>query len=104
PFVGVAVPFAVATVVGGIDNAESANAAGDEYRTRDVLLTEALATIIAGTCGGVVQNTPYIGHPAYKGMGARAGYTLATAIVIGAGAAARPGSLCLGLLPQAARA
>ena len=25
----------------------------------------------------MIQNTPYIGHPAYKAMGARAGYTLA---------------------------
>ena len=41
----------------------------------------------AGCCGGVVQNTPYIGHPAYKAMGARAGYTLATGLVIGVGAA-----------------
>src|SRR5262249_12214102 len=81
----VAMPFALATVVGGIDNTESAIAAGDAYRTRDILLTEAVATILAGTCGGVVQNTPYIGHPAYKAMGARAGYTLATGLVIGLG-------------------
>ena len=71
----VALPFALATVIGGIDNTESAIAAGDRYRTRDILLTEALATILAGLCGGVVQNTPYVGHPAYKAMGARAGYT-----------------------------
>ena len=102
PYLALAVPFALATVVGGIDNTESASAAGDEYRTRDVLLTEALATIVAGTCGGVVQNTPYIGHPAYKAMGARAGYTLATAIVIGAGAAVGLVSLFVSLLPEAA--
>ena len=44
----VALPFALATVIGGIDNTESAIAAGDRYRTRDILLTEALATILAG--------------------------------------------------------
>ena len=58
------------TVIGGIDNTESAIAAGDDYRTRDMLLTEAVATVAAGVCGGVIQNTPYIGHPAYKAMGA----------------------------------
>ena len=92
-----------ATVIGGIDNTESAIAAGDQYRTRDILLTEALATILAGLCGGVVQNTPYIGHPAYKAMGARAGYTLATGLVIGLGAMVgvrvRPGH---GAVPEAA--
>lgn len=52
-------------------NTESAAAAGDEYRTRDILLTEAVATVIAGHAGGVIQNTPCIGHPAYKAMGGR---------------------------------
>jgi AGZA family xanthine/uracil permease-like MFS transporter len=101
-YLPLALPFALATVVGGIDNTESARVAGDEYSTRDVLLTEALATIVAGTCGGVVQNTPYIGHPAYKRMGARAGYTLATGVVIGVGAAVGIVSLLVGLLPEAA--
>jgi len=31
----------------------------------------------------VIQTTPYIGHPAYKAMGGRAAYTLATAAFIG---------------------
>jgi AGZA family xanthine/uracil permease-like MFS transporter len=102
PYLSLALPFALVTVVGGIDNAESAGAAGDEYRTRDILLTEAVATIVAGICGGVIQNTPYIGHPAYKAMGARAGYTLATGVVIGAGAAVGIVGLLVSLLPEAA--
>jgi AGZA family xanthine/uracil permease-like MFS transporter len=98
----IALPFALATVIGGIDNTESASAAGDRYRTRDILLTEAVATIVTGVGGGVIQNTPYIGHPAYKAMGARAGYTLATGLVIGLGAMAGIVSLLVGLLPEAA--
>ena len=80
----VMLPFALATIVGGIDCTESAAAAGDEYDTRTILLTEGLASVAAGACGGVIQNTPYIGQPAYKAMGGRAAYTLATAIFIGA--------------------
>jgi AGZA family xanthine/uracil permease-like MFS transporter len=102
PYLALAVPFALATVVGGIDNTESAVAAGDEYRTRDILLTEAVATIAAGVFGGVIQNTPYIGHPAYKAMGARAGYTLATGLLIGVGAAIGVVALLVRLLPEAA--
>ena len=79
----VALPFALATIVGGIDCTESAIAAGDEYDTRAVLLTEAGSSLFAGLLGGVIQTTPYIGHPAYKKMGAGAGYTLATALFIG---------------------
>jgi AGZA family xanthine/uracil permease-like MFS transporter len=102
PYLSIALPFALVTVVGGIDNTESAAAAGDEYRARDVLMTEALATVAAGVAGGVIQNTPYIGHPAYKAMGARAGYTLATGLVIGVGAAVGALSLLVGVLPEAA--
>ncbi|ATS22219.1 MULTISPECIES: hypothetical protein [Xanthomonas] len=78
-------PFGLLMVVGGINVSESARAAGDDYRTRDILLVEALATLVAGVCGGVAQTTPYIGQPAYKHMGARCGYTLLTGVFIGIG-------------------
>lgn len=84
-YIPLALPFAVLTVIGGIDVTESARVAGDDYKTRDILLTEAVATLLAGICGGVSQTTPYIGHPAYKAMGGRAAYTLATGVVIGVG-------------------
>jgi len=84
-YLPLALPFAVLTIIGGIDVTESARVAGDDYRTRDILLTEAIATLIAGVTGGVSQSTPYIGHPAYKAMGGRAAYTLATGLFIGLG-------------------
>jgi AGZA family xanthine/uracil permease-like MFS transporter len=102
PYLSIALPLALLTTIGGIDNAESAAAAGDDYRTRDILITEAGATILAGLCGGVVQNTPYIGHPAYKTMGARAGYTLATGIAVGLGAALGVLAWLVAVLPEAA--
>jgi AGZA family xanthine/uracil permease-like MFS transporter len=79
------VPFALLTVVGGVNNTESASVAGDDYDVRGILLAEAAATLVAGLAGGVAQTTPYIGHPAYKQMGARAGYTWLTGIFIGLG-------------------
>jgi AGZA family xanthine/uracil permease-like MFS transporter len=83
-YLPVAIPFALATVVGGIDCTESAAAAGDDYPTGQIIATEGLATLLGGLFGGVIQTTPYIGHPAYKAMGARAAYTLATALFVGA--------------------
>jgi AGZA family xanthine/uracil permease-like MFS transporter len=85
PYLPLILPFGLLMVVGGINVTESARAAGDDYPTRDILLVEALATLIAGMCGGVAQTTPYIGQPAYKAMGARTGYTLVTGLVIGLG-------------------
>src|SRR5205807_1050721 len=40
PYLPLAVPFGILTIVGGINVTESARAAGDEYATRDILLTE----------------------------------------------------------------
>ncbi|MBD9367304.1 hypothetical protein [Xanthomonas sp. XNM01] len=85
PYLPLLLPFGLLMVVGGINVAESARAAGDDYRTRDVLLAEAVSTLVAGVCGGVAQTTPYIGQPAYKHMGARSGYTLLTGLFIGLG-------------------
>lgn len=85
PYLPLILPFGLLMVVGGINVTESARVAGDDYRTRDILLVEALATLVAGFCGGVAQTTPYIGQPSYKAMGARSGYTLLTGLVIGLG-------------------
>ena len=82
-YLPIVLPFALATVVGGIDCTESAAAVGDEYDTGQVIGVEALATLVAALCGGVIQTTPYIGHPAYKAMGGRAAYSLATALFVG---------------------
>lgn len=100
PYLPLAIPFALATLVGGIDNAESAAAAGDNYDTRDILLVEGVATFVAALFGGVMQNTPYIGHPAYKRMGCRSGYTLATAVFIGVGASAGVVGFLISSLPE----
>ena len=83
PYLGYIVPFAITTVIGGIDCAESAASVGDDFKTSRVIGIEAVATLIAACCGGVIQTTPYIGHPAYKAMGGRAAYTLATALFVG---------------------
>jgi AGZA family xanthine/uracil permease-like MFS transporter len=98
----VILPFALATIVGGIDCTESAAAAGDEYDTRAILWTEGGASLVAGLLGGVIQTTPYIGHPAYKKMGGRAAYTLATALFVGLVGYFGGFTYLFAVLPQAA--
>ena len=95
-------PFAIATVIGGIDCAESAASAGDDFSTNTVIGVEAVATILAAICGGVIQSTPYIGHPAYKAMGGRAAYTLATALFVGGAGLIGYFGLVLEWIPEAA--
>jgi AGZA family xanthine/uracil permease-like MFS transporter len=98
----VVIPFALATIVGGIDCTESAAAAGDEYDTSAILMAEGLASLAAGLLGGVLQTTPYIGHPAYKKMGGAAAYTLATALFVGAAGFFGAFPILFEWLPQAA--
>jgi AGZA family xanthine/uracil permease-like MFS transporter len=100
-YLPIAIPFAILTVVGGINVTESARVAGDDFKTRDILLTEAIATLVAGVCGGVAQSTPYIGQPAYKGMGSRAGYTLITGLFVGLGGIFGYISFIVELIPRA---
>jgi len=100
-YLPIAIPFGLLTVVGGINVTESARVAGDDYNTRSILLTEAIATLIAGLCGGVAQSTPYIGQPAYKHMGSRAGYTLLTGLFIGLGGILGYVSFFVELIPRA---
>jgi AGZA family xanthine/uracil permease-like MFS transporter len=98
------IPFALLTVVGGVNNTESARVAGDAYDVRAILLAEAAATLLAGLAGGVAQTTPYIGHPAYKQMGARAGYTWLTGVFVGLGGMLGYLSNLIELIPLAALA
>jgi AGZA family xanthine/uracil permease-like MFS transporter len=100
-YLPISIPFGILTVVGGINVTESARVAGDDYNTRNILLTEAIATLIAGICGGVAQSTPYIGQPAYKHMGSRAGYTLLTGVFIGLGGILGYVSFIVELIPRA---
>jgi AGZA family xanthine/uracil permease-like MFS transporter len=100
-YLPVAIPFGILTVVGGVNVNESARVAGDDYKTRDILLVEACATLLAGVFGGVAQSTPYIGQPAYKAMGSRIGYTLITGIFIGLGGVFGYVGYIVDLIPRA---
>ena len=100
-YLTIAIPFGLMTIIGGINNTESARLAGDDYKTRDILLTEAITSLLAPFFGGVIQTTPYIGHPAYKKMGATYWYTLLTGLIIGFGSLIGLLSVFLELIPRA---
>jgi AGZA family xanthine/uracil permease-like MFS transporter len=100
-YLPIAIPFGIMTIIGGINNTESARLAGDDYRTRDILLTEAFTSLAAAFFGGVAQTTPYIGHPAYKKMGATHWYTFLTGLFIGVASLTGLLSLLVGLIPRA---
>ncbi|HIJ82172.1 MAG TPA: NCS2 family permease [Desulfuromonadales bacterium] len=75
-------PMALFNVIGSLQNLESAEAAGDRYDTRSSLLVNGLGSIIAACLGNPFPTTIYIGHPGWKAMGARYGYSILNGVVI----------------------
>jgi len=61
---------------------ESAAAAGDNYSSRSSLLVNGASTLAAACFGSPFPTSIYIGHPAWKRMGARAGYSTVNGIFI----------------------
>jgi len=75
-------PMALFNLIGSLQNLESASAAGDDYPTRPCLLANGFLSILAAFFGSAFPTTIYIGHPAWKSMGARTGYSILNGIVI----------------------
>lgn len=78
----VIVPMGLFNVVGSLQNIESAEASGDRFETRSSLAVNGLGTIAAACFGSCFPTTIYIGHPGWKGLGARAGYSTLNGMVV----------------------
>ena len=76
PFLTVSIPMGLLNALGSLQNIESAEAAGDRYATAPSLAVNGIGTIAAGLFGSCFPTTIYIGHPAWKSMGAKAGYSV----------------------------
>src|SRR6476619_385823 len=77
-----AIPFGIYDLVEAMDNVESAEAAGDEYPTTCVLTADGVVSLIGCLMGNPFINAVYIGHPGWKSMGGRIGYSAATGIMV----------------------
>ena len=73
-----AIPFGVYDLVEALDNVESAEAAGDTYSTTEAITAEGAISLVGTLLGSPFANAVYIGHPGWKSMGGRIGYSLAT--------------------------
>jgi AGZA family xanthine/uracil permease-like MFS transporter len=76
------IPMAVLNVIGSIQNLESAEAAGDKFDTRSSLLANGISAVVGVFFGNPFAPTIYIGHPGWKAMGARVGYSVLNAVAI----------------------
>ena len=77
-----AIPFGIYDLVEAMDNVESASAAGDSFPTTRVLTADGVVSLIGCLRGNPFINAVYIGHPGWKAMGGRIGYSAATGITV----------------------
>ncbi|UJP11444.1 hypothetical protein L2X99_08050 [Microbacterium sp. KUDC0406] len=102
PFLASAVPLALANYVFDLENIEAAEAAGDHYSARPVMLVNGGATMVGALMGNPYPVTVYIGHTAYKEMGAGVGYTMLNGITMFAVGLFGMSALLLSVVPMAA--
>jgi AGZA family xanthine/uracil permease-like MFS transporter len=76
PYLSVIIAMGLFNVLGSLQNIESAEAAGDSYATRPALAVNGAGSIAAALFGSAFPTTIYIGHPGWKALGARAGYSV----------------------------
>lgn len=81
-YAAVILPMGLFNVVGSLQNLESAEAAGDSYPAASSLAVNGVGTMAAACFGSCFPTTIYIGHPGWKAMGARSGYSILNALFI----------------------
>ena len=82
PYLSISIPMGIMAFFGTLQNIESASAAGDNYPAKPALAMNGIGTIIGSFFGSPFPTTVYIGHPGWKAMGARAGYSVINGAVI----------------------
>ena len=82
PYLSVIIAMSLFNVLGSLQNIESAEAAGDSYDTRYSLTMNGVGSVAAALFGSAFPTTIYIGHPGWKALGARAGYSILNGIFV----------------------
>src|SRR4029079_2188508 len=77
-----AISFGIYDLVEALDNVESAAVAGDSFPTTRVLTADGVVSLIGCLMGNPFINAVYIGHPGWKAMGGRIGYSAATGVIV----------------------
>jgi AGZA family xanthine/uracil permease-like MFS transporter len=79
-YFSIIIPMGLFNVLGSLQNLESAEAAGDRYETMPSLAVNGIGSMLASFFGSCFPTTIYIGHPGWKGLGARSGYSVLNGI------------------------
>lgn len=81
PYLPVIIPLQIANFLTTLQGVESAKKAGDTYPERQSMLMDGLFTVVGSLIGNPFPTTVYYGHPSWKAIDARGGYSLVVGIV-----------------------
>lgn len=98
----IVLPIEIYNFIETMNNVESAEAAGDRYSVRTSQLMDGVGTVLGAICGSPFPTTVYIGHPAYKRLGAGCGYALLVGLVFLVGNTFGLVAFLHGIIPVAA--
>jgi len=81
-YLSVILPMGLFNLIGSLQNLESAEAAGDRYPAAPCLAANGIGSLVAAVAGSCFPTTIYIGHPGWKALGARVGYSILNGVVM----------------------
>mmetsp|Transcript_5026 Transcript_5026/g.10453 ORF Transcript_5026/g.10453 Transcript_5026/m.10453 type:complete len:1130 (+) Transcript_5026:794-4183(+) len=82
PYITVVIPMLIVNIVTNMSCLEGAKAVGDSYSIRQGLTLDAAITILGSLLGCPFPTCIYIGHGAFKSMGASGGYSYISAFAV----------------------
>lgn len=80
PYLPVIIPLQINNFLTTLQGVEAAKAAGDSYPEQKSMIMDGIFTLVGALFGNPFPTTVYFGHPGWKEIDARAGYSLAVAV------------------------
>eukprot|EP00931_Biecheleriopsis_adriatica_P085294 TRINITY_DN5963_c0_g1_i2.p1 TRINITY_DN5963_c0_g1~~TRINITY_DN5963_c0_g1_i2.p1 ORF type:complete len:588 (-),score=107.05 TRINITY_DN5963_c0_g1_i2:193-1719(-) len=102
PYIGIVFPVALTVTFETLQCRQLAAQAGDDYSVRWSMLGDGFATVVSAFFGCPYGMTIFIGHSAFKEMGACIGYNLMLAVALLIIGCSGLGSLILAIVPVVA--
>ena len=81
PFLPIIIPLQINNFLTTLQGLESAKEAGDAYPERQSMIMDGVFTLVGSVLGNPFPTTVYFGHPGWKELGARSGYSIAVGVL-----------------------
>lgn len=81
PYLSIIIPLQIANFISTMQAVQSAAMSGDRYPVKRSMVLDGATTVICSVMGSPFPTSVYYGHPGWKKLGAKSGYTLMMAMM-----------------------